>query len=389
MSNDDTQSQLKPPTGATQPPTQLVSVESQREFDLFSGRRSERTFLKLYIEARTSGLLAAISDRDWKTLCTLATYMDGDGYCFPSQVELARALGCSRQMANERIKSLSGFRFQGNPIVLVEKDGRTEQGTWSRNGYRILPIANLGIFDNGEQRRTDRRKQTHPKWSRTVSAPTTAAPEPTMSRDLDMVPELTVSSPTVPVQLDTNKNQRINKNQISLSNIRKADTSETAVESPAVALPPRGGEVQPISAILNQRRIASPRRVVQPAASSDPDRAVIVDYLADFSRELSDRAPLKSSATRAYNIYRKSGIPLDTFIEGLYRARSIVKERTGVIHASRPTSPGTGTGTGTSPGHAAPSKHKMAYFFAVLEELLGLREDDQYHGPASASKASV
>src|SRR5438105_4183034 len=116
MAVDDNQSHHGPPAAAEQALNALVTVESQREFDFFSGRRAERTFLKLYVEARTSGLLAAISDRDWKTLCTLATYMDADGYCYPSQAELAKALGCSRQMANERVKSLARFRFQGTPV---------------------------------------------------------------------------------------------------------------------------------------------------------------------------------------------------------------------------------------------------------------------------------
>src|SRR3954468_19511116 len=109
-------------TGVSPPPERqrgierLVTIEAQREFDLFSGEWAERVFVKLYVAARTSGLLATISDRDWKTLCTLATYMDGEGFCFPSQAELARALGCSRQMANERVKSLAAFRFQEHPV---------------------------------------------------------------------------------------------------------------------------------------------------------------------------------------------------------------------------------------------------------------------------------
>src|SRR5207248_3314486 len=136
---------------------QLVTVESQREFDLFTGKRFERMFLKMYVEARTSGLLAAISDRDWKTLCALATYMDEDGYCYPSQAELARALGCSRQMANERVNSLARFRFQEKAVMMVVKDNRTEQGRWARNGYRVLPIASLSIFgsETGETPKTD------------------------------------------------------------------------------------------------------------------------------------------------------------------------------------------------------------------------------------------
>ncbi len=36
----------------------LVTVESQRELDLFTGEQVERTFVKLYVAARRSGLLA-------------------------------------------------------------------------------------------------------------------------------------------------------------------------------------------------------------------------------------------------------------------------------------------------------------------------------------------
>ncbi len=199
----------------------LVSIESQAEFDLLSGERVERLFLKMYVAARTSGLVAAISDRDWKTLCVMATYMDKDGYCFPSQVELAPALGCSRQMVSERVNSLARFRFHGQPVFLVVKGEHTKAGTWARNGYRVLPIANLEIFGN-------KRKQAP-----TQSAAQQKGENSTMSRKLDTVknPEATVSSPTGTVQLDTNYTQYTNK--ISFSNIRREKNEKTTIESVA------------------------------------------------------------------------------------------------------------------------------------------------------------
>jgi len=359
MPNDDTKSPaLAQPDRAL--PSQLVSVESQREFDLFTGQRTDRTFLKLYVEARSSGLLAAISDRDWKTLCTLATYMNADGYCFPSQAELARALGCSRQMANARIKSLAEFRFQGKPVMLVEREGRSEQGTWARNGYHILPIASLGIFDD-EQPSTDRRKTQRPRWAQARQE----APHSTVSRSLDMeetvsrtvdtVSDTTVSSATVPVQLDTNKNQTTNQKEISLSNIRTASMPQVGEGRP---LDPNVPEA--LGATIGQRRR---QRQAQPAPDGS-ERDVILEYIADFSREFADRAPLKSSTTRAYNLYRQSGVALETFIEGMYRARAIVKERTAVIRAASDSTAQTGA-----------TKNKMAYWFSVLEDLLGLRAD--------------
>src|SRR5215217_7196026 len=169
--------QLRPPE-EPQRPEQLVTVETQQEHDLFTGKRVERLFIKLYLAARTSGLLASIPDRDLKTLITLATYMDKDGYCYPSQTELARTLGVSRQMANERLQSLAAFRFQGRPVMLMPDDQhRGGRGKFGGKRYQILPIAGLSIF-NRDQREAQRSA---------------------VSSRLDTAESATVSSPTVPV----------------------------------------------------------------------------------------------------------------------------------------------------------------------------------------------
>ncbi len=331
MPKDDQQLMPKPRPGTHQV-EQLVTVESQRELDLFTGERIERTFVKLYVEARRSGLLSAISDRDWKTLCTLATYMDADGYCFPSQAELAKAMGCSRQMANERVKSLAAFRFQEQAVLLVVKGERSEQGTWSRNGYRVLPLSNLRIYDN-------------------ISTVPTARPQ-------THVP--TVSSPTVTVGLDTKKNQlELDRNP---SNIRKVtiqknggeDEARTASDQPQ----PKQRGVERIGHIMARRRQL--RRVVQ----QDEDYQVIQSYIADFAREFNDQASLKISTTRAYNLFKRAGVSRDIMIEQLYAARAIVKERTGGIRSRA-----------GEDAYGIPTKNKAAYFFAVLEDLLGLREE--------------
>lgn len=191
---------------------QLVTIESQQELDLFSGRLQERTFVKLYVAARASGLLRAMSDRDWKTLCVLATYMDRDGYCYPSQAELAFALGCSRQMANARVNSLARFHFQGKPVLLIDKPSRSDQGRWSGNRYRVLPIASLRIFDDPQEQQALASDQAITQ-SDTDGADT--GRKLTVSNPFDTVAEdeLTVSSATGTVQLDTNKNHSKNKKQ--------------------------------------------------------------------------------------------------------------------------------------------------------------------------------
>jgi len=129
----------------------LVTIQIEKEFDVVEKKWDERVFVKLYVAARTSGLLAVISDRDWKTLCTLATFMDEDGRCFPSQAEIARALQINRTTANERIRSLADFRFDGKPVLLVRKVPG-QHGRFGRNDYTILPITHLKIFDRNDEK---------------------------------------------------------------------------------------------------------------------------------------------------------------------------------------------------------------------------------------------
>ena len=96
----------------------------------------------------------------------------------------------------------------------------------------------------------------------------------------------------------------------------------------------------------------------------DENRDVIRSYIDDFAREFNDRSSLKASTTRAVNLLRQSGVTIDEFIGRMYAARSITKERTATIRSQA-----------DDPNKTLPVKLKMAFWFGVLEQLLGLSED--------------
>jgi hypothetical protein len=161
--------------------------------------------------------------------------------------------------------------------------------------------------------------------------------------------------------------------EISPSNIRTGSTEEKvrgeergkSQETDALEYPDRPHGFAPPAAVLTTR---ADRQAMPKASRYSEERQVIGSYIHDFSLELADRASPKSSATRAYHLFQASALPLERFIGLLYEARSIVKERT---HAIR----GGSTGTNSAP------KAKMAYYFAVLEDLLGFREHPEASGP--------
>ena len=140
---------------------------------------------------------------------------------------------------------------------------------------------------------------------------------------------------------------------------------------------PNGG-VQNTERVVapSRARVIGPRQVLQ----QDEVYQVIQAYIADFSRELNDRAPLRSSTSRAYNLYKRSGLDQDAFIAQLYAARAIVKERAAMIRTQ-----------GEDNAAGFPVKHRAGYYFAVLEDLLGLREpssvdSEQGRGPKSRAQ---
>ncbi len=118
-------------------------------------------------------------------------------------------------------------------------------------------------------------------------------------------------------------------------------------------------EPESIGAVLKRGRGRPPK---QPYSE---DRQQITAYIQDFAREMGDQAPLKSSVTRADNLYQASGRSIALFVDAMYQARAKTKERTAAIHGK--------------PNAAEPfaPKAKMAYFFALLEDELGMREGGQ------------
>jgi len=123
-----------------------MEVAIERRFDVLVKSWHSRVFTKLYHSLRTSGLLASICDKDFRTLVCLSTFMDAEGQCYPSQQALARALGISRSALTKRMKTLLAFRWQGKPLVSARKV-RSPNGKFDNTVYTILPESGLVIFD--------------------------------------------------------------------------------------------------------------------------------------------------------------------------------------------------------------------------------------------------
>lgn len=130
--------------------------------------------------------------------------------------------------------------------------------------------------------------------------------------------------------------------------------------------------VAPIDAL--SRESAPEEGRADSPARSDPMREDLHRFAEVAAREFNDAAPFGATLSRLVNLYRRSGLGTAEFADHFDAARQRTKERTGAIRL--PAAKGTG---GTFAG-----KNKMPYFFALLEDLLGLRSAPDNPVPAAS-----
>ena len=156
-----------------------------------------------------------------------------------------------------------------------------------------------------------------------------------------------------------------------LSNIRKVEPGQAGQGSRRVSAGTQQG-LEGLGSIMKRVKGEPGKAAAQGSSTNgaagrpeagEEDYQRIQHVILTCQREFGDRASAKSSSTRAWNIYQSAGVSIQRFEDALYKARSLTKEATAQI-----------TSEGEDPTYGVRRKIKMPYFFAVLEDILGLRQ---------------
>lgn len=152
----------------------------------------------------------------------------------------------------------------------------------------------------------------------------------------------------------------------NISNIRKVQPGKAAraagkTQPASSSLPADEPDTTPeaVGEVLERRFARTPRSQPRPEAGTEEYQRIQA-LIGDRAREFADSAPLKSSTTRAWNLFHRSGLSISTFESKIFQAKALTLEATARI-----------TNSSTDPQHRG-RKNKMAYFFATLEDQLNL-----------------
>ena len=188
---------------------------------------------------------------------------------------------------------------------------------------------------------------------KTTSSGMDQSPDP-LSQPRDKVhsaPPVSVVRQALSHQRDTQKTVKQNTDFEDSKEISLRDEGGTAGfdrdpnPTPSEQIQPTRG-LESLAAVVH-------RRTAKPAGGED--RLAIAATIARLSPELGDTASPKASTTRAMNLFQQAGVGRDVFLDVLFQASAEVRDRR------------------RDPGKAPLPRNRMAYFFAVVEDRLGLR----------------
>ncbi|HBF7594778.1 TPA: helix-turn-helix domain-containing protein [Clostridioides difficile] len=116
----------------------FLSVVFNKEYDVTNKRDSLDVYLKVDVKALRGGLLKEVNGSNLTVLLAIASYMNINGQCYPTQRQLAEVTGMSLTTINRAINNLLEIKVNGHPVM-----ERVLRGSGSRKSslYTIFDIA--------------------------------------------------------------------------------------------------------------------------------------------------------------------------------------------------------------------------------------------------------
>lgn len=116
----------------------FLSVVFNKEYDVTNKRDNLDVYLKVDVKALRGGLLKEVNGSNLTVLLAIASYMNINGQCYPTQRQLAEVTGMSLTTINRAINNLLDIKVNGHPVM-----ERVLKGSGSRKSslYTIFDIA--------------------------------------------------------------------------------------------------------------------------------------------------------------------------------------------------------------------------------------------------------
>lgn len=116
---------------------QLLTIGFNKEFDIINRKERLETYLKVNTKAIRGGLIKELGATDFAVLMAIASFMDSEGNCYPTQRQIAKITGMSLTTINTAISRLLKFKINDRPLLerKLKGDGIRKNSYYSFTNY--------------------------------------------------------------------------------------------------------------------------------------------------------------------------------------------------------------------------------------------------------------
>ena len=122
----------------------MFTVSIDKEFNVTSKETSTSIYLRVYTSLFQSGIVKDLKPNRFTVLLAIASFMDAEGNCYPTQRQIAEITGMTTPTVNKAINELLDFKVNDNPIITREF---VQSGRFKNSYYTVNPISQIAIFD--------------------------------------------------------------------------------------------------------------------------------------------------------------------------------------------------------------------------------------------------
>lgn len=126
----------------------MFTVSIDKEFDVMNKEFSNSIYLRVYTSLFQVGIVKDLKPTNFTVLLAVASFMDAEGNCFPTQRQISEITGLSKTTVNKAINELLQYKVNDNPILKREL---VQVGQFKNSYYTVNPISQIAIFEGQVQ----------------------------------------------------------------------------------------------------------------------------------------------------------------------------------------------------------------------------------------------
>lgn len=122
----------------------MFSVSIDKEYDVLKKEFNNTIYLRVYTSLFQAGIVKDLKPTNFTVLLAIASFMDAEGNCYPTQRQIADITGITTPTVNKAVNELLEFKVNGTSIISREF---VQQGQFKNSYYTINPLSQIAIFD--------------------------------------------------------------------------------------------------------------------------------------------------------------------------------------------------------------------------------------------------